>query len=33
MKTMGVMRKTRHRGKRKVRWAYPFTAAAYNVVG
>lgn len=32
MKTVGVMRKTRHRGKRKVGWTFLFTAAAYNLV-
>ena len=32
MKTVGLMRKTRHRGKRKVGWVFLFTAAAYNLV-
>ncbi|MBW2362212.1 MAG: IS5 family transposase [Deltaproteobacteria bacterium] len=32
MKTVGLMRKTRHRGRRKVGWVFPFTAAAYNLV-
>ena len=32
MKTVGRMRKTRHRGRRKVGWVFPFTAAAYNLV-
>jgi transposase len=32
MKTVGVMRKTRHRGRRKVDWMFTFTAAAYNLV-
>jgi transposase len=32
MKTVGLMRKTRHRGQRKVSWAFVFTAAAYNLV-
>ena len=32
MKTVGLMRKTRHRGKRKVGWTFTFTAAAYNLV-
>jgi transposase len=32
MKTVGVMRKTRHRGRRKVNWMFTFTAAAYNLV-
>jgi transposase len=32
MKTIGVMRKTRHRGKRRVGWMFTFTAAAYNLI-
>ncbi len=32
MKTVGLMRKTRHRGARKVGWVFTFTAAAYNLV-
>ena len=32
MKTVGLLRKTRHRGKRKVGWVFTFTAAAYNLV-
>jgi transposase len=32
MKTIGVMRKTRHRGKRRVGWMFTLTAAAYNLV-
>lgn len=32
MKTVGLMRKTRHRGRRKVDWVFLFTAAAYNLV-
>jgi hypothetical protein len=32
MKTVGLMRKTRHRGQRKVGWVFVFTAAAYNLV-
>lgn len=32
MKTIGLMRKTRHRGLRKVSWVFTFTAAAYNLV-
>jgi len=32
MKTVGLMRKTRHRGHRKVGWVFTFTAAAYNLV-
>jgi len=32
MKTIGLMRKTRHRGRRRVGWTFVFTAAAYNLV-
>jgi hypothetical protein len=32
MKTVGSMRKTRHRGVAKVGWMFVFTAAAYNLV-
>ena len=32
MKTVGLMRKTRHRGRPKVGWTFTFTAAAYNLV-
>jgi transposase len=32
MKTVGLMRKTRHRGRPKVGWVFTFTAAAYNRV-
>jgi transposase len=32
MKTVGLLRKTRHRGRRKVDWVFAFTAAAYNLV-
>jgi transposase len=32
MKTIGLMRKTRHRGKRRVGWAFVFAAAAFNLV-
>lgn len=32
MKTIGVMRKTRHRGTAKVGWIFQFTAAAYNLI-
>ena len=32
MKTVGLMRKTRHRGRRKAGWVFLFTAAAYNLV-
>jgi len=32
MKTIGVMRKTRHRGQRRVGWMFTLTAAAYNLI-
>ena len=32
MKTVGMLRKTRHRGVFKVGWVFTFTAAAYNLV-
>jgi transposase len=32
MKTVGLMRKTRHRGADRVGWVFTFTAAAYNLV-
>jgi transposase len=32
MKTIGMLRKTRHRGLFKVAWVFTFTAAAYNLV-
>ncbi len=32
MKTIGLMRKVRHRGREKVEWVFTFTAAAYNLV-
>jgi transposase len=32
MKPIGLMRKTRHRGRRRVGWMFVFTAAAYNLV-
>lgn len=32
MKTVGMLRKTRHRGLFRVRWVFTFTAAAYNLV-
>lgn len=32
MKTVGLMRKVRHRGRDKVDWVFTFTAAAYNLV-
>ena len=32
MKTVGSLRKTRHRGVFKVGWVFTFAAAAYNLV-
>jgi len=32
IKTIGLMRKTRHRGKDRVGWMYIFTIAAFNIV-
>jgi transposase len=32
MKTVGVLRKTRHKGVKLVDWMFTFTAAAYNLV-
>lgn len=32
MKTVGLLRKLRHRGETKARWVFQFTAAAYNLV-
>jgi IS5 family transposase len=32
MKTVGMLRKTRHRGIFKVGWVFTFAAAAYNLV-
>ena len=32
MKTVGLMRKVRHRGTALVGWMFEFTAAAYNLV-
>lgn len=32
LKTVGLMRKTRHRGRRRVGWMFTFTAAVYNLV-
>jgi len=32
IKTVGMLRKTRHRGLEKVRWIFVFTATAYNLV-
>ena len=32
MKTVGLLRKLRHRGLARVNWIFLFTAAAYNLV-
>ena len=32
LKTVGLMRKTRHRGRRRVGWMFTFALAAYNIV-
>ena len=32
MKTVGMLRKTRHRGVFKVGWVFTFAATAYNLV-
>jgi transposase len=32
LKTVGMLRKTRHRGLEKVRWVFAFAATAYNLV-
>lgn len=32
LKTIGLMRKTRHRGVRRVGWMFLFTLAAHNLV-
>ena len=32
MKTVGLLRKTRHRGERRVGWMRTFTAAVYKMV-
>ena len=32
MKTVGLMRKTRHRGRERVDWMFTFAAAAYNLI-
>jgi len=32
MKTVGLLRKLRHRGHRKVGWMFTFTAAVYDMV-
>lgn len=31
-KTVGMLRKTRHRGRKRVSWVFTFTMAAYNLV-
>jgi hypothetical protein len=32
MKTVGLLRKLRHRGLARVNWIFVFTAAAYNLI-
>ena len=32
MKTIGLMRKVRHRGRKLVAWMFTYTAAAYNLM-
>ena len=32
MKTIGGLRKTRHRGRPLVQWLFVLTAAAYNLI-
>jgi hypothetical protein len=32
LKTVGVMRKTRHKGLERVGWMFTFAMAAYNLV-
>jgi len=32
MKTIGLLKKLRHRGEARVEWMFTFTAAAYNLV-
>src|SRR5215470_7137094 len=32
MKTVGILRKTRHRGRELVEWFFVLTAAAYNLL-
>ena len=32
MKSIGLLRKVRHRGLKRVGWMFTFTAAAYNLV-
>ena len=32
MKTIGLLRKLRHRGEARVEWMFTFTAAVYNLV-
>jgi hypothetical protein len=32
LKTVGMLRKTRHKGVRRVGWVFAFAASAYNLV-
>lgn len=32
LKTIALLRKTRHRGRKRVEWSFTFAAAAYNLV-
>ncbi len=32
MKTVGLIRKTQHRGRDWVEWMFTFTAATYNLI-
>lgn len=32
MKSIGLMRKVRHRGRKLVAWMFTYTAAAYNLM-
>ena len=32
LKTVGMMRKTRHRGTKKIGWMFTFSLAAYNLL-
>ena len=32
LKTIGLMRQTRHRGRERVSWMFTFAAAVYNLV-
>jgi hypothetical protein len=32
LKTVGLLRKARHRGMARVGWTFPFAAAGYNLV-